>query len=70
AERERWLVLNKQDLMLADEAEQRCREIVDGLKWQGPVFRISALSNDGTKELASATVNYVEDLTKADEAGS
>lgn len=62
AERERWLVLNKQDLMLPDEAEQRCQEIVDGLGWQGPVFRISALSNDGTKKLAGATANHLEKL--------
>ena len=64
AVRERWLVLNKQDLMLPDEAERRCREIVDGLGWQGPVFRISALSNEGTKDLAGATANHLEKLTE------
>ena len=70
AERERWLILNKQDLMLADEAEQRCQEIVDGLGWKGPVFRISALSNDGTKELAGATANHLEELAKEAGTGS
>ena len=67
AERERWLVLNKQDLMLADEAEQRCQEIVEGLRWQGPVYRISALSNEGTKELAGATASHIDELAAREE---
>ena len=69
AERERWLVLNKQDLMLPDEAEQRCQEIVDGLGWQGPVFRISALSNAGTKDLAGASANHLEKLAERQQEG-
>ncbi|NPU91936.1 MAG: Obg family GTPase CgtA [Gammaproteobacteria bacterium] len=64
AERTRWLVLNKIDLLLEDEAEERCQQIVDGLEWDGPVFRISAANGVGTTELAFAIMNYLEELNE------
>ncbi|MBU6421973.1 MAG: GTPase ObgE [Gammaproteobacteria bacterium] len=60
AARERWLVLNKLDLLSPDERDARCRAIVDGLHWQGPVFRISGLSGEGTRELCGAVMRYLE----------
>ncbi|OGT19282.1 MAG: GTPase ObgE, partial [Gammaproteobacteria bacterium RBG_16_57_12] len=42
AKRERWLVLNKIDLLPPEERQPYCDEIVRRLDWQGPVFRISA----------------------------
>ena len=51
AGRDRWLVLNKLDLLPEDEANARCDEIVEALEWTGPVFRISAVNNQGTDEL-------------------
>ena len=44
AERERWLVLNKIDLLPKDQREAHCHEIVNALNWQGPVFTISGQS--------------------------
>ena len=35
AKKERWLVLNKLDLLPADEAEQRCKDIVRRLALEG-----------------------------------
>lgn len=64
AERTRWLVLNKIDLLLEDEAEERCQQIIDGLEWDGPVFRISAANGVGTTELAFAIMNYLEELNE------
>jgi GTP-binding protein len=58
--RERWLVLNKTDLLPADDSRERCREIVAALGWTGPVFGISALSGEGTRSLASAIMAYLE----------
>lgn len=58
--RERWLVLNKLDLLPPEEKEVSCRRIVDGLKWTGPVFRISALTGEGTRELTVAVMAYLE----------
>ncbi len=59
AGRERWLVLNKMDLVAEDEQEQRCREIITALDWQGPVYRISSLSRQGTTELVNAVMDYL-----------
>ena len=62
AERERWLVLNKLDLLPDKEAEKRCQEIVEELDWQGPVFRISAVNGQGTQELVYEIMNHLEEL--------
>lgn len=64
AERERWLVLNKVDLLPADELEQRCRSIAEALGWEAPVFRIAALSGLGTHVLANAVMERLEELER------
>ncbi len=60
-ERDRWLVLNKVDQLLDDEREQRKQAVIDQLGWSGPVFMISALDGEGTKELAQAMMRYLEE---------
>lgn len=62
AAKERWLVLNKVDLLSPEEAEERCNDILQRLNWQGKVFIISGLSHQGTQELASAAMAYLEQL--------
>jgi len=61
-EKERWLVLNKIDLMPADEAEKLCKDIIKRLKWKGRVFKISGLSHDGIQVLAGEAMNYLEEF--------
>jgi GTPase len=51
AQRERWLVLNKTDVLTAEQVEQRCRDLVTALDWHGPVYTISAAKGDGTTKL-------------------
>jgi GTP-binding protein len=65
--KERWLVLNKVDLLLPEEAEERCNDIVQRLKWKGKVFRISGLGHEGTADLAQEAMCYLE-KKKADDA--
>ncbi|MDX1696300.1 MAG: Obg family GTPase CgtA [Ketobacteraceae bacterium] len=60
AARERWLVLNKLDMLPQEEGEARCREIVEELDWQGPVFKISAATGAGTDSLVQAIMNHIE----------
>jgi len=62
AERERWLVLNKLDLVPLDERDARCEDIVDGLDWTGPVFRISGISGEGTQELCQKIMARLEEI--------
>lgn len=52
--KERWLVLNKIDMLPAEELDTLKQEIVDALDWQAPVYLISAISGQGCKELMQA----------------
>jgi GTP-binding protein len=63
AGRERWLVLNKLDLLPPAEGDKRCREIVRRLRWKGPVFRISGAQRQGTAELCQAIMRRLEEKT-------
>ncbi|WP_178863655.1 Obg family GTPase CgtA [Thiomicrorhabdus cannonii] len=49
--KERWLVLNKIDLLPAEEAQALCDRIVETIGWSGPVYRISAAQREGTEQL-------------------
>ncbi|MDI5932628.1 Obg family GTPase CgtA [Halomonas kalidii] len=59
AELPRWLVINKLDLLPEAEREVRVDEIVRRLGWEGPVFRISAISSDGTEVLVQAAHRWL-----------
>jgi GTPase len=65
AKRARWLVINKLDLLDAGEGERRCREIVRRLRWKGPVFPISGVTGQGTRELVQAVMTHLESMVKA-----
>ena len=59
-DKERWLVINKTDLLDDDEREEKCQEIVQKLNWKGPVFQISAMNKQGTRELCFAIMDHLE----------
>lgn len=61
AERDRWLVLNKIDQLLECEREERKQAVVQRLNWKGPVFMVSALDREGTKELSQAIMRYLDE---------
>jgi len=62
AMRERWLVLNKIDLLSPDERETLTRLIVKGLRWKGPVFSVSAATGEGCRELVAKLMERLEAL--------
>ena len=64
---ERWLVLNKIDLLPQAERDARCDDILQRLNWQGPVFMISAINKQGTQELCYRIMEYIEAQRKAGE---
>ena len=66
AARERWLVLNKMDLVPEAERAQRREAVTGALHWQGPVFEISALDGSGTGQLVQAVLSYVEQTRDGD----
>ncbi|HEY0681625.1 MAG TPA: GTPase ObgE [Steroidobacter sp.] len=68
AAKERWLVLNKVDLLPEDEADKVCKDIVRRLRWKGPVFRISGLARQGTEELCETIMKRLEEIDAPREA--
>ena len=62
AGRERWLLLNKVDLLAEEEREAVCAGIVERLGWRGPVYRISAIRGEGTAEVSARVMTRVEQM--------
>ena len=56
----RWLVLNKLDMVPADERAARVADFVRRLRWKGPVFEISALTREGCEPLVRAIHDHVK----------
>ncbi len=55
----RWLVLNKLDMVAADERAARVAEFVRRLRWKGPVFEVSALTREGLPTLVRSVYAHV-----------
>ncbi len=72
SKRERWLVFNKADLMLPDEARARADELVEQLGWKGPVYLISALQRSDLDRLMLDVMNRIDTLVRpsGDESGT
>jgi GTPase len=51
SQKDRWLVFNKVDLLVADEAEERIQNFMEAVDWQGRTFKISALHRKGSVRL-------------------
>jgi len=66
ASRERWLLLNKIDMLPEEEVEARCQAVVDKLNWQGPVFRVAAINKTGTQPLCGELLEYLESCWEAE----
>lgn len=58
--KERWLVLNKVDMLAPEEIAERCQDIVTRLDWKGQVFIVSGLAQQGLDELANKAMSYLD----------
>lgn len=65
AHKPRWLVLNKIDNVPEDEIEALAQDIIDQLHWEGPIYTISALKNQGTQALMYDIMNFLEQQKEA-----
>ena len=63
--RERWLILNKLDLLPQDEQEAKCQEVIDALDWKGPVYNISAITKNGTEKITYDIMSFLEERSEA-----
>jgi len=66
---ERWLVLNKIDLLDGAARRARRQALVSALDWQGPVFEVSAVTGEGCEALVQAIMRRLEETGAAAGAG-
>jgi GTP-binding protein len=52
-------VLNKIDKLPAGEAEMRAKQLAGAIGHKGPVFAVSAVTGEGTRELVEAAQRFL-----------
>ncbi|WP_290648237.1 Obg family GTPase CgtA [Aquisalimonas sp.] len=67
---ERWLILNKLDLLPAEEREPWAQALVEAMGWTGPVYAISGLSGEGTRRLCQDVMTRLERLAEEANEGT
>lgn len=66
ADKPRWLVLNKLDVIPEGERKKRVKDFIKRFAWKGPVFEISALNREGCEELVTAIYRHLEEKRNAE----
>jgi len=66
ASRDRWLVLNKLDLLPEDQRERACKKLVEELGWEGPVYPVSAINSEGLEVLCRDIMIWIESKAQAE----
>lgn len=54
-----WLVFNKTDLMLEEEVEEKVKDFLGRLDWDGPVYQMSAVKKEGTQAICNDIMEYL-----------
>jgi GTP-binding protein len=60
ADKPRWLIINKTDLLPADKLAIARQKLLSELAWEGPVFEVSAATGEGTEALGQAIMRGLE----------
>ena len=68
AEKPRWLVINKVDLLDPEDLKIARDMLLDELAWEGPVFEVSAATGQGTEALGQAVMRELEMMNEGDVA--
>ncbi len=55
----RWLVLNKLDMVAAEDRAAKVKDFVRRMRYKGPVFEISALTREGCEALVQSVFQHV-----------
>ncbi len=63
----RWLVLNKLDMVPAEERAARVKDFVKRFKWKGPVYEISALTREGCEPLIREIFAHIHHEVEAEQ---
>jgi GTP-binding protein len=67
ADKPRWLVINKIDLLATDDLEVAKEMLLGELEWTGPIFLVSAETGAGTEALGQSVMQELELLDEAEE---
>jgi GTP-binding protein len=65
ATKPRWLVINKIDLLPAEQLAAAKKQLLGELDWTGPVYEVSAVTGEGTESLGQAVMQFLEILAEA-----
>jgi GTP-binding protein len=68
AKRERWLILNKMDMIPEEDRDKLISAFLKKLKWKGPVYRIAAINREGCRELTLDLMRRLEEIKPKVEA--
>jgi GTP-binding protein len=66
ASKPRWLVFNKIDLMLEEEADKLCQDIADQMGWEEDYYQISAVQKMGVTDICQDVMTFLESLPAED----
>ncbi|MGY1521618.1 Obg family GTPase CgtA [Luteimonas sp. A482] len=62
----RWLLLNKADLIPAEDARELAARIVSELGWSAPWFVVSGLAREGTREVMLKVQAYLDEYLRSE----
>ncbi len=62
ADKPRWLVFNKLDLMSDEQAEAEIERVLDALGWDEPYYAISAINKGNTQQLCYDLMDFISAL--------
>ena len=55
----RWFVLNKMDMVPAEEREAKVKDFIKRMRWKAPYFQVSALAREGLDNMVQAIYEHV-----------
>ena len=64
ADKRRWLVINKIDLLDDEDQAEASKDLLSKLDWKGRVFEVSAATGEGTQALAQAVMRELEEIAE------
>lgn len=60
AQKERWLVINKVDLLDVELLEELKQGLRERLSWEGDIYEISAIQNEGCRNMCEGLMDSIE----------
>jgi len=64
ADKPRWLIINKIDLLDAEDQAKATQDLLTKLDWKGRVFEVSAATGEGTRSLGQAVMRELDQIAE------